>query len=82
MNFRKAYLLKSLLTFCTVVFLLLSLLATGFFSWLLFFFAVIAGAAMLVVNFKYWKCPECGKNLGGSKPIYCPHCSERLDWHR
>ena len=80
MDFRKAYGVKNLLTLCTVLFLVLSLLMEGTLSWLFFVFACLSGAVMRYINFKFWKCPDCGKNLGGSKPTYCPHCSKKLEW--
>ena len=80
MDFRKAYRVKNHLTLLTLLFLLSSLLIETGISWLLFALACLAGAAMLYINVKFWKCPDCGKNLGGSKPTYCPHCSKKLEW--
>ena len=80
MDFRKAYWVKNILTFLTVMFALLAILIESMISWLFFVLACLFGFAMLLVTFKYWKCPKCGKNLGGSKPTNCPHCSEKLDW--
>ena len=80
MGFRKAYWVKNILKFLTVMFVLLAIWTESMISWLFFVLACLFGFAMLLVTFKYWKCPACGKNLGGSKPTYCPHCSEKLDW--
>lgn len=80
MDYRKAYWVKNVLTLLSVIFLLLTLLIESRIFWLFFALACVSGVAMLMVTVKFWKCPQCGKNLGGSKPTYCPHCSERLEW--
>lgn len=38
---------------------------------------IVAG---LVIIFKFWKCPHCGRSLPTreSDIVYCPYCSKKL----
>lgn len=35
--------------------------------------------AILVVELVFWRCPDCGKFLGGLYVKHCPNCGNRLD---
>ena len=44
-------------------------------------FGLAAIAVMIVCavfQFKFWRCPTCGKGLGPLWVKYCPHCGEWL----
>ena len=33
----------------------------------------------LIPEFKYNKCPHCGKRLGRNEAVYCQHCGKPID---
>lgn len=34
---------------------------------------------LLVVELVFWRCPDCGKFLGGLYVKHCPNCGSKLD---
>lgn len=36
--------------------------------------------ALIYLNQKWWRCPNCGKWLGSDMGEYCRHCGGKLDY--
>ncbi len=44
------------------------------------YLAVVVAVAMCVIDFKFWRCPKCGRHLGRvKKRMYCHACGQELD---
>ncbi len=36
--------------------------------------------AVIFLNRKWWRCPNCGEWLGRDMGKYCQHCGEKIDY--
>ena len=60
--------------------MLLVMAAIAVQSYLLLALAAALWVVMLVILFRYWRCPVCGKNLPKmGKTTECPKCGARID---
>lgn len=60
--------------------MLLAMAAIALQSFWLLAPAVALWIAMLVILFRYWRCPKCGKSLPKTgKTFECPKCGAKID---
>ena len=60
--------------------MLLAMVAIAMKSFWLLAPAAVLWIVMLVILFRYWRCPECGKGLPKmGKIIECPKCGAKID---
>ena len=60
--------------------MLLALAAIALQSFWLLAPAGILWVIMLIVLFRYWRCPECGKSLPKTGRVHeCPRCGAKID---
>ena len=66
----RLWILSMLLVMAAIAIKSVALLAPAFLLWIV----------MLVILFKYWRCPKCGKWLGrDSGGSFCKHCGTAID---
>ena len=60
--------------------MLLAMVAIAMKSFWLLAPAAVLWIVMLVILFRYWRCPKCGKGLPKmGKIIECPKCGAKID---
>ena len=60
--------------------MILVLAAIGLESFWLLIPAILLWVVMLVILFRYWRCPECGKTLPKTGKVFeCPKCGAKID---
>lgn len=74
MNVRKAQKLRNYLFVAGIV-----LSSCYAFSDIIFAIGVVVTVSGLILDFRYNRCPRCGKRLGRNEANFCQHCGGKID---